>query len=188
MKKKFLLLCSINWSNFIVWLSLLCDILGNMHIANVCKLDCDAMNFEVNLIFLISLFSLHDQKILTKTEISWEWNELLRWNKKHFSSILKGFQSSKQHNFFGGWESDFKVNGNDIHKIQKNSENGIWRPYQLGIAFYHLAKLIITKNYQDFLDIYLDWIDFQLILKNTINFYKYHHWQGIIFKKDVDSD
>ena len=26
--------------------------------------------------------------------------KLLRWNKKHFSSILNGFQSNKQHNVF----------------------------------------------------------------------------------------
>ena len=35
---------------------------------------------------------------LTKTylNISREQKELLRWNKKHFASIQKGFQSSKQ--------------------------------------------------------------------------------------------
>ena len=36
--------------------------------------------------------SIQDQKVKTKTWISWEWKELLRWNKKHFSSFLKGFQ------------------------------------------------------------------------------------------------
>ena len=53
------------------------------------------MDFETNLIFLIEPVFLHDQKIMTKTYISWEWKELLRWNKKHFSSFLKGFQLSK---------------------------------------------------------------------------------------------
>ena len=65
-RKIFFLLCSINWPNFIVWLTLLCEILGNMCIAIVCKPGCDAMNFEVHLIFL-TLFFLHDQKVLTKT-------------------------------------------------------------------------------------------------------------------------
>ena len=47
------------------------------------------MDFEINLIFLIEPFFLHDQIS------SWEQKELLRWNKKHFWSFLKGFQLSK---------------------------------------------------------------------------------------------
>ena len=43
-----------------------------------------------------------------------EKSELLRWNKKHFSSFLKDFQSSKWNNFFGRLEFDF----NDEHKRQ----------------------------------------------------------------------
>ena len=46
-RKIFLLLYSINWPNFIVWLHLLCEILGNMCIEIVCKPGCDVMNFEV---------------------------------------------------------------------------------------------------------------------------------------------
>ena len=46
-RRIFPLLYSINWSNFIVWLPLLCEILGNMCIAIVSKPGCDAMNFEV---------------------------------------------------------------------------------------------------------------------------------------------
>ena len=52
---------------FIVWLPLLCEILGNTCIAIVCKPGCDVIKFEVNLIFQIKLFFLHDQKIMTKT-------------------------------------------------------------------------------------------------------------------------
>ena len=37
----------------------------------------------------------HGQYLNTKIEISWEWGEILRWNKNHFSSLLKGFQWSK---------------------------------------------------------------------------------------------
>ena len=48
------------------------------------------MNFEINLIFLINLLFLHDQKNKTKIWIPSERKELLRWNKKHFLSILQG--------------------------------------------------------------------------------------------------
>ena len=61
------MLCSINRPNLIVWLRLLCEILGNMCIAIACKPVCDVMNFEVELIFLIKPFVLHDQKVVTKT-------------------------------------------------------------------------------------------------------------------------
>ena len=33
----------------------------------------------------------------------------LRWNKKHFSSFLKGFNWSNKANFSASWKSDFKV-------------------------------------------------------------------------------
>ena len=57
----------INWPNFIVWLPFIIEILDNMCTAIVCKPDCDVMNFEVNLIFLVEPFFLHDQKVVTKT-------------------------------------------------------------------------------------------------------------------------
>ena len=52
----FLMLCSINWPNFIVWFPLFLEILGNMCIAIVCWPGCDVINFNINLIFLIKLF------------------------------------------------------------------------------------------------------------------------------------
>ena len=60
-KKLFLLLYSINWPNVITWLPLLYEILDNMCIEVVRKPGCDVMNFEVNLIFLIEPFFLHDK-------------------------------------------------------------------------------------------------------------------------------
>ena len=63
----FLLLNSINWPNFIVWLPLLCEILGNMCITIVYKTGCDVIDFEVNLIFLIKPFYLPNQKVVIKT-------------------------------------------------------------------------------------------------------------------------
>ena len=94
-RKIFLLLYFINWPNFIVWFPLHCEILDNMCIAIVCKPCCDIMIFEVNVIFLIKPFFLHNRRVVKKTEISCERKELLRWNKNHFLLFLKGFQSSK---------------------------------------------------------------------------------------------
>ena len=53
-RRKFPMLYSINWPNFIVWLPLLFEILGNMCIAIVCFLGCDVITFEINIIFLIN--------------------------------------------------------------------------------------------------------------------------------------
>ena len=66
-RKLFLLLYCINRPRFIVWLPLLREISANMCIATVCEPGYDVMNLEVNLIFLIRSFSLHDQKVMTKT-------------------------------------------------------------------------------------------------------------------------
>ena len=56
-KEKILLpLYSMNWSNFIVWLPLLHEILGNTCIVIVWP-GCDVINFEINLIFLIKPYS-----------------------------------------------------------------------------------------------------------------------------------
>ena len=49
-----------------------------MCIAIVSKPDCDVMNSEVNLVFLIKPFFLYGQKVVTKTEIYLERKELLR--------------------------------------------------------------------------------------------------------------
>ena len=65
--KMFLMSYSINWPNFIVWLPLLLEILGNMCIAIVCWPGCDVMDFEIKFIFLIKPLFLHDQKFITKT-------------------------------------------------------------------------------------------------------------------------
>ena len=65
--KMFLMLYSINRPNFMVWLTLLLEILGNMCIAIVCYPGCEVMDFEINLIILIKPFFLHAQKVKTKT-------------------------------------------------------------------------------------------------------------------------
>ena len=52
----FLMLYYINWPTFIVRIPLFLEILGNMCITIVCKPDCDVIQFEINLIFLIKPF------------------------------------------------------------------------------------------------------------------------------------
>ena len=49
--KIFLMLCSVRWPNFIVWLPLLLEILDNI----TCCPVYDVINFEINHIFLIKL-------------------------------------------------------------------------------------------------------------------------------------
>ena len=61
------MLYSINWTNFIAWLPLLLEILGNMCIATVCYPGCDIMDFEINFIFLIQPFIVNYQKVMRKT-------------------------------------------------------------------------------------------------------------------------
>ena len=75
-RKIFLMLYSINWPNFIVWLSLLLHILGNMGIAIARFPGCDDLNFEINVIFLIKPF-------LYKTKKSRQEFEYLE-NEKNF--------------------------------------------------------------------------------------------------------
>ena len=65
-RKVFLLLYSITWPIFNVWLSLPREILGNMYIVIVSQPGCDVKNFKINLFFLIKPFLLHHQKIKTK--------------------------------------------------------------------------------------------------------------------------
>ena len=38
---------------------------------------------------------LYDQNVKTKLSISWRQKQLLRWNKKHFSSFLKSYHLPK---------------------------------------------------------------------------------------------
>ena len=68
----FLMLCSINWPNFIVSFSLLLEILGNMCVVIICCSVFDVINFEINHSFLIKPFFytyLHNnQKLRTKTK------------------------------------------------------------------------------------------------------------------------
>ena len=51
-RKMFLILYSTNWPNFIAWLPLRLEILGNMCIVITCRQVCAVMNLKINLSFL----------------------------------------------------------------------------------------------------------------------------------------
>ena len=55
-KKTFLILYSINWPNFIIWLTLLLEILDNMCGVIICHPVCAVMSFEINFSFLTKPF------------------------------------------------------------------------------------------------------------------------------------
>ena len=64
--KMFLILYSINWQNFIVWLPLLLEIMGNTCIEVVYSPGCDVMDFKINLNFLIEPFFYITEKLWQK--------------------------------------------------------------------------------------------------------------------------
>ena len=84
----FLKLYSMNWSNFIVGLPLLLEILGN-----IWSIMCNIFprlwrhKFGIKFIFLIKPFFYMTQK--SKQKIKSLKKRFLRWNKKHFSSFLR---------------------------------------------------------------------------------------------------
>ena len=50
----------------------------------------DVINFEINLLFLIKPFSLHDQKVKTKSLNILRTKRAFKIKQKHFLSIFKG--------------------------------------------------------------------------------------------------
>ena len=65
-RKLFLILRFINWPNFIVWMLLFLEILGNMYIVIICFPVRDVINFEINLGFLNKPFFYMTKKVGTK--------------------------------------------------------------------------------------------------------------------------
>ena len=93
-RKTFLMLYSINWPNFIIWLPLLLEILCNRCIATVCFPGCDVINFENNLIFLIKPFSYITKKSIQKFKYLENENSFLGEIKSIFI-IFKGLSVAK---------------------------------------------------------------------------------------------
>ena len=96
-RKTFLMLYSINWPNFITWLWIVFTSWGiGKYVSCNCLLTrlwrhrfSNLRDFSNQNVFL------YDEEVKAKIWISWEQKELLRWNEKHFSSFLMGFQMPK---------------------------------------------------------------------------------------------
>ena len=125
-RKIFLMLYSIKRPNFIAWLPLPREILGNMFIAVVSFPGCDITNFEVNFIFLIKLFFLHDQKLKRKIWVSWErtfncqnlsqtWECVLQKSLLRFLIIL--IKKHFQKNFSTEWNFQVYIFFHDIFEL-----------------------------------------------------------------------
>ena len=105
-RKIFLTSYSINWPNFIAWLPLLLEILGNMFIIVICLPACDVKILKLTFLKLYyQVIFLHDQKGHDKNLMSSE--------QKDFSSFLKAFIEANKNNFFGKWESVFNAFSTD---------------------------------------------------------------------------
>ena len=66
-RKTFFLLYSINWPDFIVWLLLLLELLGNICIEIICFLVYLILNFEIIPSFLMKSFFYTTKKVSIKT-------------------------------------------------------------------------------------------------------------------------
>ena len=106
-RKMCLMLRTINWPNFIVWLSLLLEILGNMCIAIVCDVwGCDVINLKLNLSFKSSRFSTCP-KIQDK---NFKYLEREKSIKDKIKSIFHHFQRVFSfQNLSQTWQSPFKT-------------------------------------------------------------------------------
>ena len=92
---------------------------------------------------------------------------LLRHVKTSFTCDEKEVDEAFRSPFFEDLE---EINGAfEIRERKKRVT--IMRPYQCGIAVYQLAKLRMLQFYYDFLDVYLDRKDFELIQMDTDSLY-----------------
>ena len=79
-----LMLSSMNWPNSIVWLFLFIMILGNMCIPIVYFGDCEIMDFEINLVFLIKPFFYLTKKSRERKESRLCWVLIILRTKRAF--------------------------------------------------------------------------------------------------------
>ena len=95
-RKTFLALCSINWPNFIVRITLPLQIPGNVCIVLVCYPVCDVMDFEICLSILINPLSYMSKNL--EQQLKYCKNKKCFYgkiNKEHFSSFLMDFRLLK---------------------------------------------------------------------------------------------
>ena len=86
-RKMFVMLHSINWLNFIVWLSLILKIMDNTCITTVFSSRCEVIKLKINLIFFIKPFCYMTKKLRLKLKhLDYEksvWGEI-KSNFHHF--------------------------------------------------------------------------------------------------------
>ena len=93
-KNFFFMLYSLNWPNFIAWLSLFLNIFGTICVTVVCLPGCDVINFQIILIFLIKPFCYKTKK--SKEKLKYLENEKsYSGEKKAFFIIFKGLSVVK---------------------------------------------------------------------------------------------
>ena len=151
----------VNWRNFIVWLPLLLEILGNMCIIIVCFPVCDVINSELTLAFISSRFPTWPEKSGQNFEKI----------KKLFSSFLKNFLN--KNNFLSRWEPDFRVK-NSIN-IDLTCLKDLALPTKLSDLFHSLCntkrKMTVLEDFRlvrKFLEVFLicssSYMKYQLII------------------------
>ena len=72
-----------------------------MCITFACEPGCDVMNFEVNLIFLIKQFFVHDQKVMTKLKYLENEKTFQDEIKSIFHHFLRASHQANNISFFG---------------------------------------------------------------------------------------
>ena len=83
-------------------MSLRLEIQGNMFIAIVFFPGCDIINFEINLIFLIKPFFVHDQKVKKKKLNILRTERAFKIKQKAFFIIFKTFIKASKPTFLEG--------------------------------------------------------------------------------------
>ena len=126
--------------NFIVWLSLLLRIWGNMCIIFP---ESDVINFKTNLSFLIKLFSYVTKKVGTKIEIVLEQKQLLWWNKKHFFIIFKELSLKQKKKLPENARVVLKV---IIEKFE--NEQNLSKTFEVSSIYLVLVTSIIFSSWQ----------------------------------------
>ena len=89
-RKTILMLYSVNWPSFIVWLPWLLEMLDNVCITIVCSPGCYFIKFEINLVFLIKLFCYMTKK--SRQKFKYLKNENNFWDE---TKSIFNFQFSK---------------------------------------------------------------------------------------------
>ena len=99
------------------------------------------------------------------------WGKLIEDLIKHIKTTFTCKEDLVYQSFSSPFFEDLEqINGAFEIKERKRKVN-ITRPYQCGIAVYQLAKLRMLEFYYDFLDKYIDRIDFELIQMDTDSMY-----------------